>query len=68
MASRCEPGQVLSETDSPVAFEPLGGAHGPSLIPSVVFKLAELWRMSFEEAREIVCQNAYRFLGEAGKG
>lgn len=67
MASRCGPSQVVTETDFPVGFEPLGGARGPSLVPSVVFKLAELWGVSFEDARLATCDNAMRLLG-AEKG
>ena len=59
---------VLTETDSPVAYVPLGGVSGPSLVPSVVFRLAELWEMTFEEARELVRQNAVRYLGSSEKG
>ncbi len=67
MASRCDPGQVVTETDFPVGFEPLRGARGPSLVPSVVFKLAELWGMPFEDVRLATCDNAVRLLG-AEKG
>ena len=67
MAARSPPGQVLTETDSPVPYRPLG-ARGPSLVPSVVFRLAELWGMEFDEAREVVATNAERFLGVAEKG
>ena len=68
MALRCPPGQVLTETDSPVPFRPLGGARGPSLVPSVVFFLADLWGMRFEDARTTVAENAVRFLGSPEKG
>ncbi len=66
MAARCDHETVLVETDSPVAFKPLGGVHGPSLLPSVVFRLAELWGSRFETVREKVTANALRFLGEKG--
>ena len=68
MAKKAPTDQVLTETDSPVAYGPLRGARGPSLIPSVVFKLAELWGVSFEEAREAVVAGAMRFLGSSEKG
>ena len=59
---------VLTETDGPVQFEPLGGVNGPSLIPSVVFSLAEAWGVSFTEATETVAGNSARFLGSGEKG
>jgi len=68
MAARVGPAQALVETDSPVPYTPLGGPHGPSLLPSVVFKLAELWEMSFEDARVAILENAFRYLGASGKG
>jgi TatD DNase family protein len=68
MAARSLHGQVLTETDSPVPFAPLGGVHGPSLVPSVVFKVAELWRCGYEEARETLAGNAARFLRISEKG
>lgn len=63
MASRYSRDLVLTETDSPVGYSPLGGVHGPSLIPSVVYKLAEIWKVGFEEARATVAANSARFLG-----
>ena len=68
MAARSPPDQVLTETDSPVAYGPLRGARGPTLVPSVVFKLAQLWGTRFEEARASVVEGASRFLGISGKG
>jgi len=68
MALRSPRGQVLTETDSPVPFTPLGGIHGPSLVPSVVFRLSELWEKGFEETRAILTGNAMRFLGMSEKG
>jgi TatD DNase family protein len=67
MAARSRPDQVLTETDSPVQYRPLG-AGGPWLVPSVVFKLAELWGVEFDEAREKVAANSTRYLGFGGKG
>ena len=54
---------VLTESDGPVAFGALGGAGGPGLIPSVAFKLAELWGRGFEEATGQLAINAESFLG-----
>ena len=68
MARSAPPGQVLTETDSPVPYGPLKGANGPSLIPSVVFKLAELWGMKFEDARAGVVAASMSFLGLTEKG
>jgi len=64
MASRLDPALVLTESDGPVTFRPLGGAEGPSLIPTVVFKLGELWRLTFSEAEERVLVNGIKYLGE----
>jgi TatD DNase family protein len=60
--------RVLTETDGPVTFAPLGTASGPALIPSVTFKLAQLWKTGFEEAREGVLGNFRRYLGPSEKG
>ena len=68
MASRSSPDQVLTESDSPVAYRPLGGVHGPSLVPSVVFKLSQLWGVRFEDAMGTVAAGAARFLGAPEKG
>ena len=68
MAVRPPHDQVLTETDSPVPFGPLGGVHGPSLIPSVVFKLSELWGQGFDETRATLTGNAMRYLGLSEKG
>lgn len=62
MASSLDPTRVLVESDGPVTFRPLGGAGGPSLIPSVVFKLAELWRRTFAEAKELLLRNSCNYL------
>jgi len=67
MAARSPAGQVLAETDSPVPYRPLG-AKGPSLVPSVIFRLAELWGMRFDETREALLANSLRFLGLVEKG
>jgi len=68
MAVRSSYDRVLTETDSPVPFGPLGGVHGPSLVPSVVFKLSELWGEGFDDTRETLAGNAMRFLGLPEKG
>jgi TatD DNase family protein len=68
MAEVCGPSMVLTETDSPVRYKPLGGAAGPSLIPSIVFKLSEAWNMGFEEARQTVVDDSLRFLKSGEKG
>jgi TatD DNase family protein len=68
MARGCDQRSVLVESDSPVGYSPLGGVHGPSLVPSVVFKLAELWGEAFDEVRETTTANAARYLGSPEKG
>lgn len=67
MASSLDPARVLTESDGPVTFRPLGGAGGPSLIPTVVFKLAELWKLTFSEAEGRLLQNGLGYLGVSGK-
>jgi TatD DNase family protein len=66
MAARCPPEAVLAESDGPVPFAALGGAEGPGLIPSVAFKLAELWGKSLEEAIRQVSLNIERYLEGEG--
>lgn len=68
IASRYGEDLILTESDGPVPFGPLGGAAGPMLIPSVVMKLAELKRLTFEEAAERIAANGDSFLGLKGKG
>lgn len=68
MAASHDPRLVLAETDGPVRFAPLRGASGPSLVPSVVFSLARVWRKSFEESRELVLANSLAYLGAGTKG
>jgi TatD DNase family protein len=68
MAVAANHDQVLVETDSPVSFAPLGRVSGPTLVPSVVFKIAELWGETFDEARALIARNSARFLGLPGKG
>ena len=68
LAARCGPDHTLTETDSPISYGAIGEVHGPVLVGSVVFKLAEIWRTSFEQARTAVIDNAIRYLGPAEKG
>jgi len=63
MAKRCSPDAVLTESDGPVAFSALGGVGGPGLVPSVAFKLAELWREGLDEAVAQLSLNAKRCFG-----
>ena len=68
MAAQCTRDQVLTETDFPVGYEPLGKLRGPALVPSVVFRLGEIWGMTFEEARLTIVDNLKRLLGPGEKG
>jgi len=63
MARRCQPEAILTESDGPVPFAALGGAEGPGLVPSVAFKLAELWGKSLDEAVRQLSMNAESYLG-----
>lgn len=67
MVLMLDPGHVLAESDGPVAFKALGGTGGPTLIPTVVFKLAELWREPFPETQEKVLQSSLEYLSTSGK-
>jgi TatD DNase family protein len=67
MAARYSADLILVESDGPVAFAPLGGAEGPTVVPSVVFKLAELKGVSFEEMAETTVRNASAYLPALGK-
>jgi TatD DNase family protein len=68
MAASMDRSLVLTESDGPVAFGPLGGVGGPALIPSVVFELARIWQLGFDEACEILLKNHDRYTGPRGKG
>ncbi len=59
---------VLVETDGPVPFAALGGASGPSLIPSVVFRIAEIWGTTFQECSTELLANGLAYLGARTKG
>jgi TatD DNase family protein len=63
IARSLPPDRILTESDGPVSFGPLGGASGPSLIPSVVFGLAEIRGQGFDDVERQVEENAKRFLG-----
>jgi len=63
IAERVPRERLLTESDGPVPFNPLGGASGPNLIASVLFRLAELRGLSFEEAERLVDTNARAYLG-----
>lgn len=66
IAARCPREAVLVESDGPVAFAPLGGPEGPGLLPSVAFKVAELWGLPLEEAADQLSRNTLAFLEEQG--
>jgi TatD DNase family protein len=68
LASAADPDLVLLESDGPVTFETLGGAGGPMLVPSVAFKLSELWKEPFDGALLRLLRNSLRYLGEPEKG
>lgn len=68
MAARANQDLVLVETDSPVPYAPLGRAKGPSLVPSVVFKLADLWGLGYDGVKASIARNSARFLGMTEKG
>ncbi|MDG6902593.1 MAG: TatD family hydrolase [Nitrososphaerota archaeon] len=67
MAAKYSEDLVLVESDGPVPFASLGGADGPLLAPSVVFKLAEVKGVSFEEMAETTTRNASAYLPAPGK-
>jgi len=62
MAARYAADLILVESDGPVSFAPLGGVGGPVTVPSVVFRLAGLRGVSFEEMAETTVGNASRYL------
>ncbi len=66
IAGRCPPDRVLVESDGPVPYAPLRRAEGPGLIPSVVFKLAEVWGMTFEDAAAQLALNATSYFVQKG--
>ena len=62
-ARKCPPESVLVESDGPVPFAALGGPEGPGLVPSVAFRLAELWGKSLDDTVLQLSSNAASFLG-----
>lgn len=56
---------LLTETDGPVAYKALQGANGPNLIPSVLFRLAEVRGVAFDDMANQVHDNLHRFLRAA---
>jgi TatD DNase family protein len=62
MVSHLDPALILAESDGPVTFVSLSEAGGPSLIPTVVFKIAELWKTTFSEAEERLLRNGLSYL------
>jgi TatD DNase family protein len=58
---------ILSESDGPVAFAALGGPDGPPLVPSVIFRMAQLKKKGYPEMAEIVLRNGLTYLGEGRK-
>jgi len=67
MASRYSPDLILAESDGPIAFAALEGAGGPTAIPSVLLKLAELRGTRFSEVAERTARNAKTYLPSIGK-
>ncbi|MDA4117458.1 MAG: TatD family hydrolase [Thaumarchaeota archaeon] len=65
-ASGCPQERVLVESDGPVGYRPLGGADGPGLIPSVAFKLSEMWGMSFQDTLAQLSVNATGYIVQKG--
>ncbi len=68
MVRNCDPGFVLAESDGPVPFAGLGGTSGPTLIPSVVFKLAQIWRTPYRDCGEQLLANSFAYLHGTNKG
>ena len=68
LARKCDPALTLVESDSPVSYAPLGGALGSALVPSVAFRLAELWGAPPLEVLAQTARNALSFLGGDSKG
>ena len=62
VARAVSPDRVLTESDGPVVYKALEGRSGPGLIPSVLFSLAEVKGVAFEEMGRAVEVNLTRFL------
>ncbi len=56
------PDLLLTESDGPVTFEPLGVAGGTYTVPSVVFRLSQLLRVDYFELSAKLVNNAEAFL------
>lgn len=54
---------ILTESDGPVSFPPLGGVGGPLLVPSVIFRLAEILKLDLAELAERLFDNSVKYLG-----
>lgn len=67
MATRYSIDLIMAESDGPVAFAPLGATEGCTMVPSVVFKLAELRGVSFQEMADATVRNASTYLRALGK-
>ena len=53
--------RIVVESDGPVRFAALGGVGGSWLVPTVVFKLAELFSCTFEDTRDALLRNGLDF-------
>jgi TatD DNase family protein len=62
IASSIEKSLILTESDFPVSFHSLQGVSGPMLIPSVVFKLANILALSFNDTSELIFANTKRYM------
>jgi TatD DNase family protein len=54
--------RLLTESDGPVGFGPLGGAAGPGLIPSVLLGLADVHGVRYDDMESRVESNARALL------
>jgi TatD DNase family protein len=55
---------ILAETDSPTPFNSLNEGIGtPFLVGSVVFEIGLIKKIRFEEMRDILNENVFRYLG-----
>jgi len=69
IVSSYPPDLLLTESDAPVKYPPLGASiSGPLLVPSIVFALARLKGLQFEEMQRKIIDNSRRYLIETGKG
>jgi TatD DNase family protein len=63
LAEKSNADLILSETDSPTPFSFVARISTPYLIATVVFKLALIKDVSFQEMRKILFANTVRYLG-----